>query len=670
MPFSYNRAYCGLCVQPFAWRLRHRIVGGCANAVAIPRGTARRSQLPAWRFPRFANPRRIGYRSAMGAPENASDAWNPGLKTQAPKEWRSLATIFRPENVSRGLAAAEELRSLTGLSMSELVVFRPQRLALHELLIRVSADFVVPDGSRIGDLGINFRKIAGRVLTGYVDPKMDAIAREFDEVRRRVTDGVDEALSGVVRGAAPAAFSKPRAARWLKWPGARGTAPPAPAQECAWKIGHIAECERRAAASGDPTLKLSYRTLARVLAGLFNAHGDAWGTRDLIVPLTRDIACNTLASDAIGRLIDPILRQAAEREGYGLLPRQDRPIVINTKGASASGKSTLRPLQKRLAGEIGASWSDFALISPDIWRKQLLDYASLGDAYKYAGAFTGEELRIVDRKLDRYMAQKFAEGRMSHLLIDRFRFDSFAPDSDEEGSNLLTRFGQTVYLFFVITPPEQLVERAWKRGLEFGRYKAVDDTLAHSVDAYTGIPSVFFTWVRRGDKQFHFEFLDNTVPLGERPRTVAFGNNDTANVLDVGRMLDIDRFGRVFVDATSPDMLYPDRGLLAAERNLGFLRRCIEGFRCVNFAAQTSGRVYLRIEGGVPVWIDPVALQAAFGDPDTRIGVRALAGDALESTIARADQPQYLMRAGNGIVTLGVWGEEQQAPSGEVITSP
>ena len=119
---------------------------------------------------------------------------------------------------------------------------------------------------------------------------------------------------------------------------------------------------------------------------------------------------------------------------------------------------------------------------------------------------------------------------MAHLLIDRFRFDSFAPDSDEAGSNLLTRFGHSVYLFFVITPPELLVERAWKRGLEFGRYKAVDDTLAHSVEAYTGMPDVFFTWVRRTDKRIHFEFLDNTVRLGELPRTAAFGDNYTLNV--------------------------------------------------------------------------------------------------------------------------------------------
>ena len=188
----------------------------------------------------------------------------------------------------------------------------------------------------------------------------------------------------------------------------------------------------------------------------------------MIVLLATDMSCNIHGSEVIGQSLDPILRHAAREEGYELLPRQERPIVINTKGPSASGKSTLRPLQKRLAGALGVRWSDFALISPDIWRKQLLDYASLGSAYKYAGALTSEELQIVDQKLDRYMAGKHQRGEMSHLLIDRFRFDSFAADSDEAGSNLLTRFGDSLYLFFMITPPDLLVERAWKRGLEGG----------------------------------------------------------------------------------------------------------------------------------------------------------------------------------------------------------
>ncbi|MEO7209032.1 MAG: hypothetical protein ABI356_03715, partial [Steroidobacteraceae bacterium] len=383
----------------------------------------------------------------------------------------------------------------------------------------------------------------------------------------------------------------------------------------------------------------------------------ALGMREIIVSMATDLACNDHGSDLIGRAIEPLLLSAARNEGYRLLPRQERPVVINTKGPSASGKSTLRPLQKGLAGEIGVQWSDFALISPDIWRKQLLDYASLGAAFKYAGAFTSDEVQIIDQKLDRYMAAKNRRGDMSHLLIDRFRFDSFAPDSAEAGSNLLTRFGQTVYLFFVITPPEMLVERAWMRGLEFGRYKAVDDTLAHSVEAYSGIPDVFFTWVRRSDKRIQFEFLDNTVSLGERPRTAAFGDNETFNVLDVTTTLDIERFARIDVDAAAPQYLYPDAQLLAAEKNVDFLRRCVKSFRWVNFAEQASGRIYLRIERGQPVQKAPAAFATAIQTPDTLAAIRAVAPDALTGSLPEVERPYLDAKDGPPLPpTLGQWG--------------
>jgi hypothetical protein len=592
------------------------------------------------------------------------DAWNPGVLSQIPREWMPLATIFHGGNVFGDLASAQELAGLTGFALSELVVFRPERLALHELLVRVTADFVVPDGSRIGDLGINFRRIATRILTNYVNPEMPALAKLFEDTRREVGDAVGVALDSL--GIVPPLAPKPR----FRLFGRHGPSVTKPSAD-QWGPAEIAECTRRAHAAVAEPSRVLFRTLARVLSGLFARHGHAWGTRDLVLTLTRDLACNAVASDAIGSSIESLLLRAAHQEGYRLLPRQERPIIINTKGASASGKSTLRPLQKKLVGEIGAHWSDFALISPDIWRKQLLDYGALGSAYKYAGALAGEELQIVDQKLDRYMAKKHAEGRMSHLLIDRFRFDSFAPDSDEEGSNLLTRFGQTVYLFFVITPPEELVKRAWKRGLEVGRYKAVDDTLAHAVDAYTGIPNFFFTWIRRSDKRIQFEFLDNTVPLGERPRTVAFGDNDTVNVLDVGRMLDISRYGRIHVDAREPGMLYANRASsLAPEQNLAFLVRCIQEFRNVNFADQATGRVYLHIESGIVVSIDPAPLDLALQDPDSRAGLNAVAAAALRGS-SRAHAPRYLPRydaageerAGDttlrGVATLGRWGEDQ-----------
>jgi len=587
---------------------------------------------------------------------NQFGPWNPGIGSQVPLELRHLCTIFRPEHAFTSVASATELHQLTGFSLCDLATFRPQRLVLHELLIRVMADFSVPTGEKIGDLGINFREMTNRLLQRHIEPQMPAIVAEYARVRRRLSDEIAAALSELTASQVKNPTESLVARLWSRV-APRSKLPAARASQVlvsstAWGPQQIADCERLATATEDPLKRAGYRALARVMSALFTTNGRAWGTPELICSVATDMACNAYGSDAIGRMIEPIVRKGAAAEGYSMLPRQERPVIINTKGPSASGKSTLRPLQRKLAGDIGVRWTDFALISPDIWRKQLLDYGSLGPAFKYAGAFTSEELQIVDQKLDRYMALKHDRGDMVHLLIDRFRFDSFAPDSDEAGSNLLTRFGDSVYLFFVITPPEQLVERAWMRGLEFGRYKAVDDTLAHSVEAYVGMPIVFFTWVHPTYKRIHLELLDNSVPFGQLPKTVAFGDNYTLNVLDVDRLLDIERFGRVDVNATDPASLYLDRAMLAPKYNVGFLKRSIDAFQQVNFAEQDTGRIYLRVQAGVPVMVDRDALQKALQDPNTRAALDVVVTGGLPKTI---DHPQYLEDS-PAEPTLGQWG--------------
>lgn len=586
--------------------------------------------------------------------------WHPGIESQVPAHLRDLCTIFRPENGFVGVAQAAELQDLTGLDPIELVVFRPERLALHEVLVRVTADLSVPDGTKIEDLGINFRQITRTILSRHVEPRNGTVVAVYDALREKLRTMIDAELGPLFPAPELATDSQAAAsARRTIFSLRRArTRPVADAETGAQRA--LAAWESKLHETDDAMHKAAYRALAKVLSALLVRHGGIWGGREIIAVIATGIACNDFGADEIGRLISPWLLDAADGEGYVLLPRQDQPFVMNTKGPSASGKSTLRPLQKRLAGDIAVNWSDFALISPDIWRKQLLDYGTLGAAYKYGGAFTAEELQIVDQKLDRYMARKAERGDMSHLLIDRFRFDSFAPDSDEAGSNLLTRFGRVVYLFFMITSPESLVERAWKRGLDVGRYKAVDDTLAHAVEAYSGMPQLFFTWIQRTDKKVHFEFLDNSVELGERPRTIAFGWNDTLNVLDVKCLLDVERYRRVNINAKSPEALYEDRSLLAPERNTVFLRQCVERFREVHFAVQATGRIYLRLAAGKPVWVDHDVLAQVAADPDTRAGLRDSVPEILDPALPAPAQPAYLPRRGDGgrIDTLGRWGPD------------
>jgi hypothetical protein len=544
------------------------------------------------------------------------------------------------------------------------VAFRPQRLALHELLVRVTADFSIPDGVKLEDLGINFRRTVTAILGNYIAPSQEGIDAAYEVLRRALAAAIEKELAGLFPAAPErSAQAAPSAARRLRAlfrrPREVESIPDSGADS---ESAVIAAWEITARTGGDPVRAAACRALARIGSALVVRHGSLWGSRETIAGLALDLACNAYGSEFIGGLIEPMIAKAAAAEAFVLLPRQRRPVVMNTKGASASGKSTLRPRQRQLAADIGVEWSEFAIISPDIWRKQLLDYASLGASYKYGGPFTGEELQIIDHKLDAYMARKAERGDMTHLLIDRFRFDSFAPDSDEAGSNLLTRFGHDVYLFFMITPPEMLVERAWKRGLEVGRYKAVDDTLAHGVVAYSGMPGLLFTWAKRHDKRVQFELLDNSVPAGERPRTVAFGSNRTLNVLDIKCMLDVERYRRVNVDAMAPDELYRDADALPPERNAGFLKQCAEHFPEVSFADHATGRLYLTIAAGAPVWADRAALETAVADPETRAGLLVVVPSLLDRALPESGAARYLAeQAGTaGLVTLGAWGKEQR----------
>ena len=581
--------------------------------------------------------------------EAACGPWNPGIESTLPREYLPLSTMFRPENVSTSVAEAHELADFTGLAPHDLVAFRPERLAVHELLVRVMADLNVPDGRDYGDLGINFRDIASTILSRHIVPQMADIARAHAATREQAARLIEDALAATIFAPAP-----PARRRGL-FGGRRRSAMPAQSVE-EREMLTVADWRRKAETADDRLERSVYDALVTVVTAIKGKRGRVLGDRALLVSLATDLVGNSHGSEIVGETIAPLIRQAISQEGYRVLPPQDRPVVMNVKGASASGKSTLRPLQRKLAEKIGVDWHDFALISPDIWRKFLLDYNALGAAAKYAGTLTGHEVAVIDRKLDHYMAAKAKSGGMSHLLIDRFRFDSFATrEGEEEGGRLLTRFGDLVYMFFMITPPEATVERAWKRGLEFGRYKAVDDLLDHNVEAYTGMPRLFFTWAAKTNKRVHCEFLDNSVPMGRPPRTIAFGWNGELNILDIKCLLDVDRFRKIDIHATGPEEVYRDSDSMAPERNTEFLRQCAETIPVINFLDWASGRPYARCEGGKLTSLDPARLAAAMEDADARAGFDAIAPQAGEDAIDADGLAEHLQR--ERAHTLGDWGE-------------
>lgn len=477
-------------------------------------------------------------------------AWNPGLNSEIPAQLMPMVTLYRPENSTVSYAEAKEASEYCGRKPMEMNAFTASRLVRHELLIRLMADINVPDGPEYPELGEHLRSMAQTILDGYVQPKMPALEQEFDRLRERITGRLETRLEQDVFSRTGTSSRKAEGllARLGLQKSEAGEATEAP------EILALVQWKDEVDRPGDAFEQACLRGLLAIVGGIVGQRGRLFAERELVLKWATNWVSNNYGTHRIGQQIQPMIKEAVRREGYRTLPFQSAPLFMSVKGGPGAGKSTLRPLQRELAGRLNVPWEDFAKISPDYCRKFLLDYDSLGEDYRYASSFTAQELEIIDKKIDTYMEAKAANSEMPHVLVDRFRFDSFMPAPYQKpGGTLLSRFADTVYLFFMITPPEETVERAWQRGLKTGRYKALDDMLHFNIEANIGMSQLFFNWVKKTNQKIHFEFLDNSVPLGERPKTAAFGWNDSITILDPDCMRSMGRYRNINIDARSPD---------------------------------------------------------------------------------------------------------------------
>lgn len=543
-------------------------------------------------------------------------AWNPGVRPGIPREFQGFETIFRPEHVLRDIDQVTEFARLTGLPPEELTVFRPRRLALHELIVRVTADIAVAEGEEEETLGRNFRAAAGRIWDGYIAPRMDAIEAAYGDLCRQVDAAVDGILGETLfqPPAAPAARSFP----FNLWPRKRPLAEPAEStQEREQRF--IAGYKAAGLAATDALQRAIYRSLYRVLGAIAATSGYVGSDRALLVDLVARHVCNRYGSQFIGQQIAPLVDAAIEREGYSRVRTQAAPILFSLKGASAAGKSSTRPMLREVMREQGIAPDGYVTISPDIWRRLLLDYEALGPARKYSGYLTSREVAVIDGKLDRYIRDKADRERaIPHLMVDRFRFDSFSSERVERVlDDTYAKYVDTMYMYFIVTSPEETVERGWQRALERGRYKAVEDFLGHSVEAYVGMPKLLFKWLAHSRPDYRYFFLDNMVPKGTFPKTFAFGDRKAMTICDPVPFVGIERYQKIDTYAASPAHVYPPPEVMAIANNLGFLKECVKRIPEVTFVSGPGGTPYLRVRNGKGEILDGALLARVMADRES-----------------------------------------------------
>lgn len=556
--------------------------------------------------------------------DEGCSAWNPGVRPGIPAEFRALETIFRPDCMQGAHDEVVELAQMTGLPPEELVALRPARLALHELIVRVTADIVVPEGEEEEDFGHNFRRFAGRIWSAYVLPELASIEAAHTALATTVDARVREILAQTRLPAA--AMPGARRAFPFNLLPRRRTPPPVAESRAEYEARVASAFKHSGETAADPLERAIHRGLYRIFSRFIASVGYVVADDDLLARLVVRQVCNRYGSRMIGTLIAPLIEAAIDREGYARVPVQAAPILFSLKGASAAGKSSLRPMLKQLMREQGIAPESYVTISPDVWRRILLDYEALGAARKYAGYLTSREVAVIDGKLDRHIQVKAGlVGGIPHLMVDRFRFDSFASGRIERLLDATyARYVDTMYMYFLVTPPEQTVERGWLRALERGRYKAVEDFLGHSVEAYSGMPKILFKWLAQRRPLFRYFFLDNRVAKGTFPLTFAYGEQDWLKIRDPLPFVNIERYQKIDTYATSPADVYPAADLLAVERNLDFLKECLRRIPRVEFVAPEDEQTYLRFSSGRCDILDVAGLARAMQEDETATLFRCL----------------------------------------------
>lgn len=548
-------------------------------------------------------------------------AWNPGIESEIPTVYKNRETLYLTENTTTGLDEISDLAQITGLSHEELVHFHPERLILHEVIIRITAEIAIIESDEEEDLGIAFRQIADTILNTYIQPHISEIRDSYQAMQKQARSAIENELKDAFSTSGASANNQNISFLKKFWPftdAKKNKATPSTFNQQEREFGIISCFKEKGLKADNALTSAIYRSLYRVLGAIANQRGYLGQDMVLLAELSTRHVCDYYGARLIGEMVHPLVVQAISEQSYLELPDADEAVLISLKGTSAAGKSSLRPRLRQIMAKIGIEGCCYATISPDIWRRMLLDYDSLGDAYKYAGRFTSHEVNIIDSKLDQYIRGK-ADKRQAipHLMVDRFRFDSF---NSAKISSVLhktyVKYINTMYMYFVITPPEATVERGWKRGLDRGRYKSVEDFLGHSVEAYEGIPKLLFKWLSNNQPKFIYEFLDNDVPIDHFPLLIANGSQRKMNIFDPIGFVNIERFQKINVKATTPAEVYSDTKIFVVEKNLGFLKLCISKIETVNFIDPKSNTLYLSSNKGCLKVKDADCLASLFGDPD------------------------------------------------------
>ena len=234
---------------------------------------------------------------------NKHDAWNPGLLSTIPPHLNNLITLFNKDNAFASYVNTQEAMHLTGLSMARLADLNFERMAVHELLIRVTAELSVPDGPSYEYLGLQLRGMVETIHHQYLKPEMSSLSQAYDAFRAEGKKDLLSILAGEIKTNPPQDQKQNKGwLGWLKPKKTKKTGASTLSRDQA-DLNKIQEWTNNAHGEADPKRSAQLASLAEIGRGILGQRGRLSPDHDLMADLALRLYCQDYGTLEVRRLV-------------------------------------------------------------------------------------------------------------------------------------------------------------------------------------------------------------------------------------------------------------------------------------------------------------------------------------------------------------------------------
>lgn len=278
-------------------------------------------------------------------------------------------------------------------------------------------------------------------------------------------------------------------------------------------------------------------------------HVPGYTIQKAIIALATDAVFTKLAQAKMEALINQLI--SALIEGGKLtaldIPPASQRLLLLVAGGQASGKGSSVAQLKYSAQQAGIEWSNISKGGGDIFRSLLLDHGAVPPNL-YQQMCQDEASLVSHNKVFTALDKMAEQGKAPHVFIEQIYVG-------KEKIEMALKEGGTAYIVVVSTEVNDAVERAFLRGIDTGRFETVRGILTAHKGMAVQLPDRLSECA---DKSVFIRIVDNNVSKGEQPIKVADIDciNKTIQVYDKQKLERFISKTAINIYATHPDDVY------------------------------------------------------------------------------------------------------------------